>query len=191
MSELSNITFKEVCDSLEGASNVLILTHGRPDGDTLGSAFALRTLLRGLGKRAEVINSEKSLPKRLQFIFGVESLRPETLPADFTPEYIVSVDVSTSKLLDSLEEAFYRLRIFSHKVIVCDYDRRVIVEDFVDVLECKIVHRKVCHLSPDACPSVIDPYAVHLLRLQSGHLVIDHLRHHFHLAEIAPVGFHA
>ena len=48
MSELSNITFTEVCDILAGADNVLILTHMRPDADTLGSAFALRQLLRGL-----------------------------------------------------------------------------------------------------------------------------------------------
>ncbi len=106
MSELSNITFSEVCDRLEAAQNVLILTHMRPDGDTLGCAFALRTLLRSLGKRAEVINPDEAVPKRINFIFGVDSLRPETLPADFTPEYILSVDVSTSKLLDNLEAEY-------------------------------------------------------------------------------------
>ncbi len=106
VSELSNISFHAVCDRLEAAENVLILTHMRPDADTLGSAFGLRTLLRCLGKRAEVINSEESIPKRLAFIFGTDSLRPETLPADFVPGYIVSVDVSTKKLLDNLEDEY-------------------------------------------------------------------------------------
>ena len=106
MSDLSNITFKDVCDRLEAWQNVLILTHMRPDADTLGSAFALRSLLRGLGKRAEVINSDDSVPKRLSFIFGGESLREESLPADFVPEHIVSVDVSTKKLLDIFEETY-------------------------------------------------------------------------------------
>ncbi|MBQ8249466.1 MAG: DHH family phosphoesterase [Clostridia bacterium] len=103
MSELSNITFPEVCDKLEAASSVVILTHMRPDADTLGSGFALRELLRSLGKRAEVINGD-DIPKKLRFIFGVDSLRPELLPADFTPDLVVSVDVSASKLLGELEE---------------------------------------------------------------------------------------
>ena len=102
MSELSNITFAEVCDRLEAANSVVILTHMRPDADTLGSAFALRELLCLLGKRAEVINGD-DIPKKLRFIFGVDSLRPETLPDDFAPELVVSVDVSAAKLLGELE----------------------------------------------------------------------------------------
>ena len=42
------ISVAEVCDRLEGASSVLLLTHTRPDADTLGSAFALRELLRAI-----------------------------------------------------------------------------------------------------------------------------------------------
>lgn len=105
MSELSNVTFGEVCDRLEAASCVLILSHARPDADTLGSAFALRELLRLMGKRAEVINGDE-LPKKLRFIFGVDSLAPETLPESFAPDLIVSVDVSAAKLLGSLEEVW-------------------------------------------------------------------------------------
>lgn len=102
MSELSNITFEAVCDRLEAASSVLILSHTRPDADTLGSAFALRELLRLMGKGAEVINGD-DIPKKLRFIFGVDSLAPETLLEGFAPDLIVSVDVSTAKLLGTLE----------------------------------------------------------------------------------------
>ena len=105
MSELSNVTFNGVCDRLDAASCVLILSHARPDADTLGSAFALRELLRLMGKCAEVINGDE-LPRKLRFIFCVDSLAPETLPKDFTPDLIVSVDVSASKLLGTLEEPF-------------------------------------------------------------------------------------
>jgi len=106
MSELSNITFGEVCDILADAGTTLILTHMRPDADTLGSAFALRELLRGLGKRCEVINADEVVPRRLKFIFGTDSLRPELLPEDFSPEIIISTDISASKLLGNLEEEF-------------------------------------------------------------------------------------
>ena len=103
MNKLSNVTLGEVCDRLDAASSVLILSHARPDADTLGSAFALRELLRLMGKRAEVINGDE-MPKRLRGILGVDSIAPETLPEGFTPDLVVSVDVSVSKLLGSLEE---------------------------------------------------------------------------------------
>ncbi len=105
MSELSNISFNEVCDRLEAATSVLILTHARPDGDTLGSGFALRELLRGLGKNAHVVNADP-LPRKLKFIFGADSLFKEELPENFTPDLVVAVDVSAPKLLGDYAEEF-------------------------------------------------------------------------------------
>ncbi len=103
MSELSNITFGDVCDKLYSASSVLILTHMRPDADTLGSACALRELLLGLGKRAEIINSDP-IPKKLGFLFDGQSMPKDAPSEDFVPDLVVSVDVSASKLLGSVEE---------------------------------------------------------------------------------------
>ncbi len=105
MSELSNITFTEACDILADAGSTLILTHMRADADTLGSAFALRTLLRGLGKQCEVINADETVPRRLKFIFGEDSLRPERLES-FKPDTVISVDVSAPKLLGDLEAEY-------------------------------------------------------------------------------------
>ena len=101
------IGIAEVCDRLERASSILLLTHTRPDADTLGSAFALRELMRALGKTCEVINDD-DIPKRLKFIFGVDSLKPETLPDGFSPDLIVSVDISAVKLLGTLEPEYAR-----------------------------------------------------------------------------------
>ncbi len=106
INELSNITFSEVCNALEGAQNVLILTHMRPDADTLGSALALSELLTALDKKAYIVNSDSTIPKRLQFLYGKESITLSDLPSDFIPEFIVSVDVSASKLLGELEEKY-------------------------------------------------------------------------------------
>lgn len=103
MSELSNITLSEVCDRLEAANKVVILTHMRPDADTLGSGFALCELLRALGKQAQLINADE-IPKKLRFIVGADSLCPENLPDGFIADLIVSVDVSASKLLGDIEE---------------------------------------------------------------------------------------
>ena len=43
------MTISETARTLLGLDNVLILTHVRPDGDAVGSAFALRALLSAMG----------------------------------------------------------------------------------------------------------------------------------------------
>lgn len=106
MSEIAHITLEAVCDRLEAASSVLILTHMRPDGDTLGSAIGMRELLRSMGKSAEVINADATVPKRLQFICNTDKLTPDTLPEGFAPDLIMSVDVSAPHLLGELEAEY-------------------------------------------------------------------------------------
>lgn len=107
MSEINmDMTLSDVCERLESAGSVVILTHTRPDADTLGSAAALSELLRGLGKEVYIINDD-DIPKRLQFIVGKASIRPEeVLPEGFEADIYVSVDVSASKLLGKLEAEY-------------------------------------------------------------------------------------
>ena len=44
------ISVKECADTLKEKDNILILTHANPDGDTLGSGFALCRALMKIGK---------------------------------------------------------------------------------------------------------------------------------------------
>ncbi len=61
------VTLEEAADSLDKAENTLILTHVNPDGDCIGSAFALRDIILALGKEASVANPSV-MPKRLKFL---------------------------------------------------------------------------------------------------------------------------
>ncbi len=106
MSDTKNVSLEAVCDRLYEASRVLILTHARPDADTIGSAFGLRELLLGLGKEAEVINAEPTVPKKLQFITEAAFITENSLPEGFSPDLIVSVDVSAPHLLGELTEKY-------------------------------------------------------------------------------------
>ncbi len=45
-------------DTLLDARNVLLTSHARPDGDSLGSQLALAAALRRLGKQVRIINSD-------------------------------------------------------------------------------------------------------------------------------------
>ena len=70
----------------------LILTHIRPDGDTLGCAAGLCAGLRKLGKTAWVAEN----PGVTSTYLG--DIAPYFAPADFEPEHIVAVDIATENL---------------------------------------------------------------------------------------------
>lgn len=85
---------KEIVGIFENNDNFLILTHKSPDGDTLGSGFALCSFLRDMGKKANVVNSDE-LPDRYSFIY--EDYKAQ----DFQPEYVIAVDIADPNLIGS------------------------------------------------------------------------------------------
>lgn len=90
---MTTLTLNEAADFLRQNDDFLILTHGRPDGDTIGSGSALCRLLRGLGKQAFLLPNEDLTP-RLGFLCG-DLLAPE----GFVPGAVVATDVATRELL--------------------------------------------------------------------------------------------
>ena len=80
------------CDLLRAADHWLILTHRYPDGDTLGSAFALGRAMRALGKKARVVCADP-IPEKYSFI--TETAEWD----DFEPTHICAVDVADAHLL--------------------------------------------------------------------------------------------
>lgn len=83
----------QVRDFFQARDRFLLLTHRRPDGDTLGSAAALCRGLRRIGKTAFVAKNEDDTP-RLSFLCG-----PLYAPENYQPEAVVSVDVADEELL--------------------------------------------------------------------------------------------
>lgn len=76
---------------LANMDNIFIITHHYPDGDTLGSGFALCRGLRQMGKKANVICSHE-MPGKYDYMW-------ENLPAlSFTPENFVAVDTADTQL---------------------------------------------------------------------------------------------
>ncbi len=74
----------EVVSVLTEKRTFLIAGHVNPEGDAIGSAVALALALRGIGKKAEVVNRDP-LPRQLAFLRyeGVFSQRPAiTEPVD-------------------------------------------------------------------------------------------------------------
>ena len=89
------MTFNELLSYVKAQNNVLLLTHKRPDGDTLGCAAGLCAILRKLGKTAFVLDNPEATPLNRGYIL------PYLPPADFEPEAIFAVDTASLPLFPS------------------------------------------------------------------------------------------
>lgn len=78
----------EAAALLKERDNILILTHRRPDGDTVGCAAGLCIALRQAGKNAYVLPNEDATALIAPYIAGLES------PEGWEPAFVVSVDIA-------------------------------------------------------------------------------------------------
>ena len=88
-----------------------ILTHARPDGDTIGSATALCVGLRQLGKTAHVLNNLEASPFLNRCLLGL------TVDAPETSDTLISVDVASPHLFPEQHQQYLSriaLRIDHH-----------------------------------------------------------------------------
>ncbi len=97
---MNTITTAQAADFLMGRDNFLILTHVRPDGDTLGCAAGLCRALRQVGKTAYVMENEGVISL---FAPYVEEL---FAPADFVPGTVVAVDIAALDLIPDNAESY-------------------------------------------------------------------------------------
>lgn len=87
------LTVSEAAALLRSFDSVLILTHVRPDGDTVGCAAALCAALRQLGKTAYLLDNPQLTQNNEPFF------RPYTAPEGFVPQVVVSTDIAALSLL--------------------------------------------------------------------------------------------
>ncbi len=87
-----NITLTDAAELLRQRDGYLLITHMRPDGDTLGSAAALCHALRRLGKRACLYPNPETTPLYGSF---TDAYLP---PAGYAAETLVSVDVADRRV---------------------------------------------------------------------------------------------
>lgn len=96
---MAKISLKKAAERLLENDNILILCHRYPDGDTVGSAFALCLALRAAGKTANVMCGD-IIPAKYGYIY--EDIKPQ----EMREKFIVAVDVATPELLGLLEKDY-------------------------------------------------------------------------------------
>ena len=98
------MTARDAAGYLEALDNVLLLTHVRPDGDTIGSAAALCRALRDCGQTAYLLPNPEITATYAPYA------APYWAPEGWQAEHIVSVDIADASLLPENAQS-YRDRI--------------------------------------------------------------------------------
>lgn len=86
------MTVKESAAFLRQHDNYLILTHKRPDGDTIGCAAALCEGLRALGRTAWICPHAEETHLFTPYLEG------RLAPEGYVPDTVVSVDIAARSL---------------------------------------------------------------------------------------------
>jgi len=109
---MKKLTKNEAAAFLKEQNNFVILTHRRPDGDTLGSAAALCLGLRQLGKTAHVLKNPGITPRYESLLEGLGCEEA------YEGSVLVAVDVAAKEMLPAafmhLSEKIH-LRIDHHR----------------------------------------------------------------------------
>lgn len=95
----------QFCNTLLQAQRILLVSHVSPDGDTLGSALALRLAFLALGKQVEIACQDK-VPALYGFLAGADQVKS---PAELTAgafDTALAVDVSDRLRLGDCCNAF-------------------------------------------------------------------------------------
>lgn len=88
-----------IARAIQQARTVCVCSHISPDGDTIGSALAMRLILERMGKRARVFCQDK-VPDNLLFLSGAKEITgPEKNGDNY--DLMLAVDVSDQERLGS------------------------------------------------------------------------------------------
>ena len=94
-----HLNLKQTAGFLKKHNNYIILTHASPDGDTLGSAYALYYALNEIGKTACVLCDDIIPQKYSYFARKTDHVSRENAT-------VVAVDVADERLLGELKKEF-------------------------------------------------------------------------------------
>lgn len=89
---MNTITTAQAAEFLRNHDGYLILTHVRPDGDTIGCAAGLCRVLRQMGKTAYILENPEITELFAEYVEGL------TIEETFVAETVISVDIAARSL---------------------------------------------------------------------------------------------
>ena len=106
------MTIAKISNNLKKLKSALIFSHNRPDGDTIGSAIALKNALEGLGIKADLC-CEGNIPSKYAFIDGVNLYKKSAEYVKTVSEYdaVISVDCSAEVMFSDAYSVYQKGKI--------------------------------------------------------------------------------
>jgi len=80
---------------IDSYSRVTILSHMRPDGDTIGTALGIYAILKRYKKSVEVVNGDRDIPIYLDFLPNFSKIKSKI---DFNDSLIICCDGGSTEL---------------------------------------------------------------------------------------------
>ncbi len=100
------VSVQEACEFLTANDGFLLLAHAQPDGDTVGSCYALAYALKKIGKKVAVKCADNIPSKFSYFTAAFKNDKIEN-------PLVVALDIADTKLMGSLQE------VYGDKVELC------------------------------------------------------------------------
>ena len=105
-----NASFAEITAALDGAENILVASHVRPDGDALGSTIAFALWLKAKGKNVTAWNEEGVIQKfRYLPEWDIVTV-PDPVPRAF--DAVVALDNSVKNRLGAVLDSVASTKLF-------------------------------------------------------------------------------
>lgn len=134
------LSIAHVCEILATRDNFTLLCHAQPDGDTVGSAYALGYALKELGKTVKILCADE-IPQKFRFItdsFINEESKNGT---------IISLDVADPKLMGKYCDVFEGMVeiAIDHHISNVNYSKYLLLDSSASAT-CEIVYEIVKEL---------------------------------------------
>lgn len=124
------MTIAEITTEILKAKSVLIFSHNRPDGDTVGSATALRLALLKKGISADIA-CNNDIPEKLRYIKSTESYQ-KSVDKEKVYDAFIAVDCANEFMFPELYGKFSKGKVtfnIDHHVSNSRYAKFNYVED--------------------------------------------------------------
>lgn len=108
----------EIADEVKKSSNIAIVFHVSPDGDSIGSSLALLLGLRKLNKNVYIVSKEAA-PETFKFLPGIDEISSELNEVKVDTDCLIAVDTSDTDRLNAnlnLDTRRYKLINLDHHI---------------------------------------------------------------------------
>ena len=142
------IDLAAMSELIRSSDDVIITSHVRPDGDSVGSALGMMHFVRSLGKKVRVIIDDE-VPRTLNFLPGSDEIDGVTEGETYESDLLIVLDVELKRIGRVIEQVKAKkvLNIDHHRTN--DEEAEYLYLDFYRAATAEIVHELISFMKAD------------------------------------------